>query len=494
MKTNLYDRTRFEQIKATGTLPSPKGAALRIIHLTQSEKVSLGDLDQAVRADPAFVARLIKAANAIHPHERRPVVSIRDALAVMGISAVRGLALGFSLLSAHRKGSCPHFDYGRFWSHSLVMALAFQAISRHTRSASLDEAFSIGLLARIGELALATLYPESYGKHIKKTGVEPEMTVANAEHADLALTHNELTAALITDWGFPAIYIEPIFFHEQPDLSGFAEGTRGASLTQSLALARLIADICLSHDDERVAMMSRLQLLGGQLKLDADTLNQLCDSVTAQWPEWAGLLEVHTESVPSFDELARAAESSSTAMEAMGEDRLRILVVVDDRTTRLLLKAIIEAAGYNVIDAETGEDGLNLALENKPDIVIAGWMSQGMSGLELVRSLRKTSSGNDMYIIYLAAMDDEDSLVQAFDAGADDIIQKPLRPRIITARLLAGKRFVSLLRSSRGDQAESNRIAAELAISNRQLQESAHTDIPAGLPNRHQAKEKPDQE
>ena len=57
------DVTKFEQLKAAGDLPSPKGVALAIIRLVQQEDSSIGELARVIKTDPAFVGRLIKAAN-----------------------------------------------------------------------------------------------------------------------------------------------------------------------------------------------------------------------------------------------------------------------------------------------------------------------------------------------------------------------------------------------------------------------------------------------
>ena len=158
------DISKFEQFKASGELPSPKGVALAIMQLTQRDDVSMSDLARVLKTDPAFVGRLIKAANSVNAlgYGRRPVVSVQDALMVLGAPAVRTLALSFSLLSDYAQGKCGRFDYRDYWSQSLATAIAMQIVTARTRAAAPEETFSVGLLARIGELALATLYPDGY--------------------------------------------------------------------------------------------------------------------------------------------------------------------------------------------------------------------------------------------------------------------------------------------------------------------------------------------
>lgn len=147
------DITKFEQIKASGDLPSPKGVALVIMQLSQRDDVSMAELARVIKTDPAFVGRLLKAANGVNSlgFGRRPVVSVQDALVVLGIPAVRTLALSFSLLSEYSNGACKNFDYRSYWSHSLACGLAMQVVTARTRSAAAEETFSVGLLARIGE-------------------------------------------------------------------------------------------------------------------------------------------------------------------------------------------------------------------------------------------------------------------------------------------------------------------------------------------------------
>lgn len=477
-----FDPAKYEKVKGAGQLPSPKGAALNIIRLTQKSDVTLPELERAIRTDPAFVGRLIKAANLVNGPAARSIVAVREALMVLGIPAVRSLSLGFSLVSNFQQGRCRHFDFSAFWSHCLVTALAFQAINQRTRAAQLDEAFSIGLLCRVGELALAVLYPEQYDELLVNSQNQKQQPLLVLEQAAFLLNHAELSSSLLHDWGIPEVYVDAVYFHDQLEISTFPEGSRPYILCHALALARYIADICLSPATERKAKLPHFYLMGARLSLDAETINQLCDQVTAAWPEWADMLDFKSIPLPSFSTLANQA-LDFPMRDGKARKPLRILIVDDDKSSRMLLRAIIENDGHQVVLAVNGEEGFAIAIEQKPDIVITDWMMAGMDGLELTQALRKTKDGRAAYVILLTAKENEEDLVQAFKAGADDFISKPLRPKIITARLIAGQRMIALQRENESDQAELRRFAEELSMANRRLHEMAMTDALTGLPN-----------
>ena len=214
------DMKRYAQLKAAGDLPSPRGVALAIIRLTQSPDVSLAELGRVIKGDPAFVGRLIKAANGLIAENRRAIVSVQEALMVLGLPAVRTLALGFSLLSTYRKGTCQGFDYTRFWSSALLMAISMQALTQRVRVVAPDEAFSLGLLARVGELSLATLYPEAFSRLLAELKRDPGLQQVVLEEQAFAMNHRELGAAMLADWGVPDALVQPVRFHEQPELAG----------------------------------------------------------------------------------------------------------------------------------------------------------------------------------------------------------------------------------------------------------------------------------
>jgi HD-like signal output (HDOD) protein len=110
-----------------------------------------------ILVDPALAGRLIKAANMLVRGGKRTVISVSDAVSVLGLPVVVHLVLAFSLLAQNRAGPSKRFDYSHFWSRSLLLGTAMQAIALRARLTKTEEMFAWGLLASVGQLALANV-------------------------------------------------------------------------------------------------------------------------------------------------------------------------------------------------------------------------------------------------------------------------------------------------------------------------------------------------
>lgn len=115
----------------------------------------------------------------------------------------------------------------------------------------------------------------------------------------------------------------------------------------------------------------------------------------------------------------------------------RILVVDDEPQIRRVLKSALSAQGYEVFDARTGEEALQVFRERRFDLVLLDVNMPGMGGLETCRQIRPTS---DVAIIMLTVRDAEQDKVDALDAGADDYVTKPFGTPELMARIRAALR------------------------------------------------------
>lgn len=486
----VINQNRFKELKATGELPSPKGVALALLNLMQQDDVTIQSIARVVQADPAISGRLIKFSNSLHFNTRRHIASVSEAVMVIGLPMVRQLVLGFSVLSDHRNGKCNAFNYQEFWSSSLATAIANQALSAQAKTSS-EETFTCGLLSGIGRLALATLFPDKYAKVLSTAASAPPDELIRLEQEQFDTDHNELAAALLKEWGFPVILIEAIYHHEYPEKGDFQTGSRAYTLVHSLHLSRSLANLCIADESSRRALLPGLYVLGARLGIDAEALIALSDRVVSEWRQWGKILDVPTQELPPFAEIAASlppivevADSEAPDKSDHAEFPLRILVVDDDKAVSSYLCKLLASHGHTVVSAADGKEGLKKVLEYNPQLVISDWVMPNMDGIAFCKSLRTTRDGRGLYFIILTALADEDRLVEAFKAGVDDYLVKPFSVKVLMARLRAGQRLTQLKEEISREREEVRRIASELAVTNRRLQRLALTDPLTLLPNR----------
>lgn len=139
----------------------------------------------------------------------------------------------------------------------------------------------------------------------------------------------------------------------------------------------------------------------------------------------------------------RPTPSARTSTASTGR-RGRVLVVEDDSAIAHLLTQYLSREGFEVDVAVDGEDGVDLARDARPDVIILDLMLPGIDGIEVCRRVRAFS---DAYILILTARGEEVDRVIGLSVGADDYVVKPFSPRELSARVHA------LLRRPRQDQA-----------------------------------------
>src|SRR3546814_17946595 len=105
-----------------------------------------------------------------------------------------------------------------------------------------------------------------------------------------------------------------------------------------------------------------------------------------------------------------------------------VLVVEDDPTILQLLEVNFEMEGFIVLRAEDGEQGLAVAKEHRPDVVVSDVMMPKMSGLELVRALKGSPETRSIPVILLSAKAQGADVRQCLEAGADDYVTQPFEP------------------------------------------------------------------
>jgi DNA-binding response OmpR family regulator len=124
---------------------------------------------------------------------------------------------------------------------------------------------------------------------------------------------------------------------------------------------------------------------------------------------------------------------------------MKILIAEDDATSRMILKSVLSAWEYEVVETQDGEEAWQLLQkEDSPRLVIVDWVMPGMSGETICRKLRETKPLTPAYIIILTSKTDKEDIVAGLEAGANDYIRKPFDRADLRARVRVGERVLEL--------------------------------------------------
>ena len=118
-------------------------------------------------------------------------------------------------------------------------------------------------------------------------------------------------------------------------------------------------------------------------------------------------------------------------------NKAKILLVDDDKDIREFLKYNLEKEGFDTTVAPSGEDGLKLAEKTAFDLIILDVMMPSMDGIEVCERIREMPLNGDSIILFLTARGEDYSQIAGFEAGADDYITKPVRPKVLVSKIKA---------------------------------------------------------
>lgn len=112
-----------------------------------------------------------------------------------------------------------------------------------------------------------------------------------------------------------------------------------------------------------------------------------------------------------------------------------VLVVEDEPAQREVLKYNLEAEGFQVVQAETGDEAMLLVAEEQPDLIVLDWMLPNVSGIEICRRVKTDPRTRQIPVIMLSARSEEVDRVRGLETGADDYVVKPYSVVELMARL-----------------------------------------------------------
>ncbi len=204
-------------IKNVPTLPS---IVIQVIKTTNDPTSSARDLNKIITNDQAISAKVLQMANSPFYGLSSKVNNLNRAITLLGFNTVRSLALSISMVDHFKgKSSSEYFNRGRFWEHSLGVAMLARMIASKRPNLNPDEAYIAGLVHDLGIIIMDQFFQNEFSMILNLVH-EEDMPMLEAERKVTGQDHAEFGAAVSAEWKYPDFLTVSLGQHHNPDYTG----------------------------------------------------------------------------------------------------------------------------------------------------------------------------------------------------------------------------------------------------------------------------------
>lgn len=219
--SNTVVETALKQINDIATLPE---IARAVMAAADNPETSADDIEKLVSSDAVLAARVLKVVNSSFYGMPGEVGSIHQAVVMLGLNAVKNIAIAASLGKLFRTTSIHEsFDARELWQHSTAVACASRMLAKHV-GVDPEQAFLCGMLHKVGLVVAMQFSPEKLGQVIDRLLEPNPASQLSIEAEILGATHEQFGRAFCENWQFPAVLQDSVGSHHDP--SGLDGETR----------------------------------------------------------------------------------------------------------------------------------------------------------------------------------------------------------------------------------------------------------------------------
>jgi diguanylate cyclase (GGDEF)-like protein len=314
---NLDLRTRITSSPQLPTLPA---IAMQVLDLTRRDDLSVQDIASLIMNDPALASKILKTVNSPFYGLPKQVSTVSNAIVILGLQAVKTLALGFSLLANLQKKddrSPNAFDHTLFWKRSIYAAVGSRVLARKMSVIQQEEAFLAGLLSGIGVLVLHRVLGESFDQlHIQAAGDYDTLVELSRQHLDVEPP--EVSALLAEKWQFPPLLARPIALHYKRGESD----PRIRPLVDVVSAGVMISDVFTAQNPAAAIAKVRREL-ATLFNLQPADIETLLDQIGKSAREAASLLEMQIGKERPYQEILNEAQEALVSLSLQSQQQVQ---------------------------------------------------------------------------------------------------------------------------------------------------------------------------
>jgi putative nucleotidyltransferase with HDIG domain len=220
MTTETMDNKVIQVVSNIHNLPTPPIVFHQIQKVIKDPKVSAAQIASILSEDPAMSVKVLKLTNSAFYGLSREVESVKQAVVIVGMEAIKNLVLSASVLDMFKGKDIDQDFQEKFWRHSLATAFCGRILAKKLKSRGIvdaDLSFSAGLLHDIGKIVLCCFLQNEYKKFKEARQADKQLQTFEVEDKVLGYNHSQIGALLAVQWKLPSKIGEAITYHHTPD-------------------------------------------------------------------------------------------------------------------------------------------------------------------------------------------------------------------------------------------------------------------------------------
>ena len=309
-------------------LPSPPAIAIRILEEVKKDDAGYDGLAQIISSDPSLVAKTLKVVNSSFYALPQKVGNLEKAIAILGLNAMKNIALSFVVTNEFRSHATDGFDFDFFWKRSVTAAVAADLTASFIGN-KYEDAFVAGLLQDIG---IAVLYLSQKNDYLK---VFDEKTAENlsvdlAEKKIFGFDHQELGSEMLAEWGLSEDIYMPIRFHHKKK----APSGEDELNINTLYLSDKISSVYHgSHSSDKIESIKGI--LGTKYGKSPEEIQNLIDLVASRSLEIFSVFEIDPADMKPYSQILQEVNAALGKLNLSNEQLLLKYKELKDRAEAL---------------------------------------------------------------------------------------------------------------------------------------------------------------
>jgi HD-like signal output (HDOD) protein/CheY-like chemotaxis protein len=461
--------------RVAGLAPAP--VAVRILEVLRNERAPVQSLADVITTDPLLAARVLKLANFAVGQPQR-LVTVSHAITMMGLDALKSLALGLTLFPLHsipNKRERSDSDGGRttlreLWEHSIGCAAVAARIATQVDHVSPHQAYAAGFLHDMGRLLLYRCSREGFHSAITVTSAK-SIPLSEAETLAVGLNHMTLGEIWAGRSELPQGFRQVMRHHHEPFC--MLPESMGMELRALIAVVQLADLVCESRAIGRggdlgiipVELWRDLHLREEGWSDQFETIKQEVeaareifgfpkDEAKRKQPMLRPMLKGEREFMPKGQKTAVNAargrvipfpprnEREVGMQKQPSTKKLTILVVEDHGSLCEMLSLYFMRYGYLVRTADSGESALEILSNEEIHLVLLDLMLPRLDGFAVLKQLSEKPKGSTPYIIVVSAGASERDRNKVLELGANEYMPKPFHLMRLLERIQTVEKYL----------------------------------------------------